>query len=487
MNLRQKVLKGVVWTALQNFGSQIISFVVFSLLARLLGPEVFGLVALAGIFLAFVQIFTDQGLSAAIVQRQELDPEHLDTAFWINVGTGILLTVFGIAAAGVVANIFNEPQLAPIVRWLSLSFLFSAFNSVQSAILSRELAFKSLAIRTLVANFIGGVVGVVMAFQGFGVWSLVGQQLVNGLVAIFVLWRVSDWRPGLNISAKHYQELFAFGINDVGFNVFNFFSRRGDDLLIGYFLGHVALGYYTIAYRVLLLMTQLLISTTSKVALPTFSRLQQEPERLRRAFYTATQLSSLVAVPAFLGVVVLAPELVQVLFGSKWLPSIPVMQVLSFAGVLQSVSYFNGSVIVAMGKPSWRLGITVLNSVSNIVAYALVVHWGIVAVAAAFVIRGYLFSPLPIWMIHKLIHLELSVYLRQYVVPLVSSLVMVIAILGVKYVFGELVSVYMLLSICIAIASVVYGLMIWWTMPQVFQQLLDLFHLVVHPKKERKL
>lgn len=487
MNLKQKAVKSVFWNVIQNSGSQITSFIVFSLLAHLLGPEVFGLVALAGIFISFVQLFTDQGLASAIIQCKELDREHLDTAFWINLGSGVLLTFFGIAAAGVVANLFNEPQLVPIIRWLSLSFLLNALSSVQVAILSREFDFKSLAIRTLTASFVGGIVGVIMAFMGYGVWSLVGQQLTNAFVAVFVLWQVSDWRPGLNISAKHYKELFAFGLNEVGFNIFNFFSRRGDDFLIGYFLGPVALGYYTIAYRVLLLMTELLISTISKVALPTFSRLQQEPERLRSAFYTATQLSSLVALPAFVSVAVLAPEIVQVLFGNKWLPSIPVIQILSFVGMLQSVSYFNGSVIVAMGKPSWRLRITILNSVSNVVAYVLVVKWGITAVAAAFVIRAYLFSPIPIWMIHKLIHIKLSVYLRQYIAPLISSLGMVLVILGAKYIFKELVGIPILLSICIALGAVVYVAMIWWTVPKLFQQLLDLIRLIVPTRTERKL
>ena len=297
MNLRQKAVKGVVWSAIQSWGRQAIAFIVFALLARLLAPEVFGLVALAGVFLAFTQVFLDQGFADAIIQRQQLDPEHLDTAFWTNLCIGLLLTLLGIAVAGLVADLFNQPQLTPIIRWLSLSFLLRALSAVQDAIFRRNLAFKALAVRSLMAVFAGGLVGVTMAFMGFGVWSLVGQQLVDSLVQVIVLWLASDWRPRINFSAKHFKDLFSFGINVVGINILNFLNTRSDDFLIGYFLGSVALGYYSIAYRLLLIVAQLLIGVINGLAMPVFSRLQGEPEQLRKAFYTGTQLCSLVAFP----------------------------------------------------------------------------------------------------------------------------------------------------------------------------------------------
>ncbi|YAF95755.1 MAG: MOP flippase family protein [Nodularia sp. CChRGM 3473] len=473
-NLRQQAVKGVIWSAIESWGSQVISFGVFFLLARLLDPEAFGLVALASVFLNFIQLFVDQGLSTAIVQRQELEPEHLNTAFWTNIGISTLLIILSILCAGLVAEFFSQPALTPIIRWLSFSFLFSAFSSVQQAIFQRKLAFKALAIRTLSAVVAGGVVGITMVFMGFGVWSLVGQQLANGLVQVFTLWGVSDWRPGFKFSIKHFQELFAFGINEVGFKVFNFFSRRGDDFLIGYFLGPTALGYYSVAYRILLVMTQLLISTTSKVALPTFSKMQQDPERMRRAFYTVTQLSSFIAFPMFLAVAALSPELIKTIFGSQWLPSAPVMRVLTFVGLLQSVSFFNNSVILALGKPSWRLGLTVLNSVANILSYVLVVQWGILAVASAFVIRAYLFSPIPVWMIHKLIRINLGTYLQQYIAPLISSLVMVAVILGMKYFLGTSINLYLVLAICIVFGAGVYITMIRLSAPSLFNKVINL-------------
>lgn len=474
MSLRQKAIKGAIWSAAQSSGSQVFSSVIFFLLARLLEPEIFGLVALASVFLAFVQVFLDQGFAEAIVQRSEVDAEHLDTAFWTNLSVGLLLTIISISVASLVANVFNEPRLTPIIRCLSLGFLFSSLGSVQEAILTRKFAFKSLAARSLASTFSGGLVGVVMAFLGFGVWSLVGQQLTNGSVSVLALWRASDWRPGFRISLRHGKELLAFGINVAGFNVLNFFNRRSDDLLIGYFLGSVMLGYYTVAYRLLLIMTQLLISTITKVALPTFAKLQNEPERLRTAFYKVTRLTSVIAFPIFLGVAALAPEIVRVFFGEKWIPSVPVMQVLTLIGPLHLILYYNSSVMMALGKPSWRLWIQLANAASNVIAFVLVVRWGITAVAAAYVIRGYLLSPISVWAIHKLIYVNVFSYLRLYVVPAIASLVMVIAILAAKYLLQDFINIYVILVISGGMAILIYGALILLISPKLSRELISL-------------
>jgi PST family polysaccharide transporter len=378
------------------------------------------------------------------------------------------------------ANLFSQPQLTPIIRWLSLSFLISALSKVQEAIFRRNLAFKTLAIRSLVAVVAGGLCGVIMAFMGFGVWSLVGQQLTNGLVQILVLWWASDWRPGLNVSLRHFRELFSFGINVLVMNILEYINIRADDFLIGYFLGPVALGYYSIAYRLMMIVLDLLTNTMNQVAIPLFSRLQKEPERMREAFYRVAELASLVSFPIFFGLAALAPELIRVLFGAKWLPSIPVIQILSFIGVLHSVSYFNGTVIMAMGKPSWKVMVNFIYSIANLVAFIAVVRWGIVAVAAAYVIRGYvLLPPIEMALVSRLIHTNLSTYVRRLIAPLTASLAMVIAIWMVKHFITGFVSLYVLLSVSVVIGAFVYIVTILMVAPKLVRQVLDLAQLVL--------
>lgn len=478
MSLRKQAASGVFWSATKNWGEKALSFMIFLALSRMLGPEAFGLVAMASVFTAFVQIFLDQGLSDAIVQRGELDKEHLDTAFWISMFTGSLLTVAGIAMSGLVAALFREPQLAPIIAWLSLGFFLGALSSTQKAILRRQLDFKSLAARSLGATLVGGVVGVSLALMGAGVWSLVAQQLVFALAGAIILWRVSDWRPGFGFSKEHFRELAAFGVHVVGTKILEFFSRRSDDLLIGYFLGPVALGYYTVAYRLLLVMINLLTGVTTAVAFSTFSRLQGKPERMRNAFYQVTMATSLIAFPVFLGISVLAPELVRVLFGPEWALSGTIMQILALIGVLLSVLYFNGSVVKAAGKPSWQLGIMLLNAAGNLVGFLVVVRWGTVAVAASYVIVSYLLAPVSLMAVRKLIQIDYKTYLGQFVIPLTASLLMVAVVWGLKSVLAEQVGDYVLVASCVLAGALTYLLIVRITAPAKFRQVLELIGLV---------
>src|SRR3990172_5899036 len=226
---------------------------------------------MASLFLAIVQTFQDQGFGDAIVQRDEIQPEHLDTAFWTNLLISGILTLLSIAASSMIAGLFHQSELTPIIQWLSLIFVFTGLSSTQQAILRRQLAFKKLAGRSLIATLAGGVIGVALAYLGYGVWSLVAQSLVSGGIGVIVLWSVSRWRPGFRYSRKHFKDLFLFGINIIVIDFLNFLNRHTDDLLIGYFLGPTMLGYYTVAYRLLRMMTELLTSVINAVALPTFS------------------------------------------------------------------------------------------------------------------------------------------------------------------------------------------------------------------------
>ncbi len=451
-----------------------ISFVTLLVLARLVKPEAFGLVAYATVLTAFAEILIDQGFGDAIVQCIDLEREHLDTAFWISLGTGIALTVACISGSGIIAGLFNQPQLAPIVKWLSISFIFSGLSSVQQAILRRKLAFKSLALRTLLASVIGGAVGIVMAVLGFGVWSLVAKLLVANLVGVITLWQVSDWRPGLRASRKHFKELFSYGINIVGSNFVGFFSLHGDDFLIGYFLGPVLLGYYTLAYNLLIVMSDLLISVPNAVIFPTFSRLQSEFERMKQSFYEVTQLQSIVAFPVFLGISILAIEVVKVLYGETWVASIPVLRILMLIGIFRSATYFYSSVIKAVGKPSWRLVLWSLTAVLNIIGFFLVVRQGIVAVASVYVVISYAVLPLYFLVVKNLLKVSTGTHLRQYSPAFFSSLGMVCIILGLKYLLDSRISSLAGLLIYVPVGVMAYLFFLHLMQPKIIPQLLEL-------------
>ena len=474
MSLKLEAIRGVTWSAVQKWGVRIISFLVIVVLARLVLPESFGLVAYATVFTAFAQIFVDQGFSDAIVQFKNLDREHLDTAFWVSLLTGTILTIATIAGSSAIASIFGEPQLGLIVRWLSPIFILSALSSVQQSLLRRKLAFKSLTVRAMIATISSGIVAVIMAFLGFGVWSLVAKLIVEGAISVITLWQVSDWSPSFHLSLKHFKQLFSFGINIVGGNFVDFLSVHSDDFLIGYFLGPIALGYYSLAYNILIVLTDLLVSVPNLVAFPIFSKIQNDPDRLKSAFYEVTLLQSLMAFPVFLGLLVVAPEAVTAIYGVEWTASIPVVQILMLIGIVRSATYFYSSIFRSAGKPSWRFGIYSLTAVLNVVGFLIVVKMGIIAVAVSYVVVSYFLMPLYFLMIRNLIRVTIRSHLIQYVPALASSLIMITVVLGLKYILGGHSSLSIRLVILILAGGGTYLLAIRILRPAIFSKMVEI-------------
>lgn len=473
MNLREKAIISVLWSATQTWGVRVISFLVMIVLARLVAPEAFGLVAYATVFLAFAQIFVDQGFSDAIVQFPQLDREHLDTAFWVSILTGGLLSAISFGASDAVAALFHEPQLAPILKWLSPVFFLSALSSVQQSILRRNLAFKALTLRSLTANLSGGLIAVIMAFGGYGVWSLVAKLLVSALVNMIMLWQVSDWRPGFRLSIKRFRELFLFGIHIVGGNFVDFLSVHSDHFLIGYFLGPVALGYYTLAYNLLIVMTDLLISVPNAVAFPILSSLQGDSASVKRAFGQVILLQSIIAFPIFLGTGALSSEVITQLYGIAWINSIPVLRLLMLIGMVRSATYIYSSVFRAAGKPSWRFGIYLLTAIMNVIGFVFVVRLGIVPVAISYVIVCYVLMPLYFLMVRNLIGVPIHLHLNQYGPAVVSSFVMVTAIYALKFLIGEQMILPVRLSVLVLAGAATYLLTLRLTYPPAFKQTMD--------------
>ncbi len=437
MTLRRVAARGVFWTALDKVGYQLATLVIFTILARILVPEAFGLVALATVFTSLLKIIADQGMADAIVQRPDLEEAHLDTAFWSSVGFGALLTALLAAAAWPLAGLLGEPQLAPVLAAMSAMLAISGFSNVQKAILTREFAFASLAVRSLAAVVIGGVIGVGAAIAGAGVWSLVAQTLTFELVSVITLWAASDWRPRMRFSRTHFKELLPFGASVVAFRAFRLGNTQIDNLMIGAFLGATALGFYVVAYRVLRLMINVTTAVVGAVAFPTFSRVQGDIDRVRELYYRTTRLAAVIAVPAFLGVVVTAEEVTALLFGPVWGPSVPVMQLLGFAGLVTTVTFLNSTVLKALGKPSWRVVIMGITAAAQVIVFSIVVRFGIRSVAIALTSVLLAIAPGWIYAVHKLVRLRFRTLARQFVSPALAGLLMVGAVMMIKIPLGD--------------------------------------------------
>jgi PST family polysaccharide transporter len=457
--MQGRVARGLTWTLLDTWGSQILGLVVFVLLARLLTQADFGLVAFAAIFVSFAQLLVDQGLGDAVVQRPTLTRRQLDTAFWASMAAGVLITIAGVVLAIPIAILLGEPQLEPIIQVLSVTFVLTALSSIQTGLLRREMAFGSLAIRRILAVIVGGVVGVGMAFAGFGAWSLVGQQIAAAAISVVMLWAVTPWRPSRAFSGQDFRELFGYGIRVVGGDVLNFISRNTDNLLVGVYLGVVPLGIYAVGYRILDTSQTLLISAARKLIFPIFSRLQHDPERIRRAYARMNRASSSLTLPGYIGLALVAQEATVVFFGNRWAESGPVAAVLFLIGPALTISAFSGALFNAVGHPEVTLRYRLVTTVANVIGFliAVLIFRDILAVAAAYVLRGYLLLPLNLyWM-----RVYGGIPIRDHVLELkgvaAATLVMAAAVLLVKVALLGHVSAAPLLLAEVLVGAVVFA------------------------------
>jgi PST family polysaccharide transporter len=474
MAMKVKAARGVLWSFLEFGGGEGISFVVFLVLARLVTPDDFGIVAFAGVFVAFAQLFLVQGFSDAIVQRREIEPDHIYTAFWTNLA---IATVFLIAielGAGLLAEIFGQPRLAPVLRWLSLVFVSTALISTHQAVFRRELRFSSFALRALVGITLGGVVGVAMAFAGCGVWSLVGQQLTNGLASVIVIWATSDWHPHLRFSRRCFREMASFSANVIGSNLVGFLCKKTDVFLIGFFFAERQLGYYYLVQRILITMGLVTLAAVEAIVMPVLSRLQEDRGRFADTFATTLQLVQAVWMPAILGLGLIAPLLLPMLFGAQWRPSVPLLQVMTLTGFTTVFSYFSGKVLYAAGRPDANLRLSLLQVMITVAIYLPATRFGLIGVAAAFTAVSTAVIPFHLWMLHRAAGIDPFAVLMRSVAPAIATVAM-IAGLGLMShgPFDQLPPIAALAAMVVC-GAVIYGAVLTALAPGLVRTMIEL-------------
>ena len=500
--LRQAALRGTFWSALQQTGDRGIRLLVYLVLARLLAPDAFGLVALALAYIDFVQLFLNQGLTAAIVQRDELESEHLDSAFWGNMAFGLLLGGACLASAGLFAELVGEPEIAPIVRWLSIAFVLTGLSAVQDALLRRALNFRALAVRSFGGQAVAAVVAIALVFSGFGVWGLVALQLVSQAVGALLLWRASNWRPRFAFSPRHYRELFGFGVQLMGVQVLSFLRGRADNFLIGVFLGTTSLGYYTVARQLINAAAHLVTGSVGPVIWSTFTRLQRESERLGRAILSAAELLALVTWPVYLGIAAVAPILVPVVLGerwmpstrrrsrgpsARWMPSVPVMQAFATVALAHSVTGSTLTAITAIGAMRWRVGLEVLVAVVTLIAIVVALPRGIVAISWAYAISVWLLLPIQLGVTVKLLPIQPRSYLARFRVPLVGSALMIGAVMVFRRLGVSMLSAPVHLAVLVALGGLIYCGFLMMVAPTVIRRVLQNLRVAVTRTRDPEL
>lgn len=454
---KEKVAKGVAWQGAAKWGAQLLNFGFYTGLARLLSPSIFGLVAIAWVYLAFIQVFVRQGFGDAIIQRRDLEPEHLDSAFWIAMGTAVLLCLLSIALAGPIARLFSEPRVAPVIEWMSLFFPLAALGAMPTAILTRELNFRPLAVSSVLGTGVGGAVGLTMALYGWGVWSLVGQQLINVALICFYLWLVVPWRPSLRVSKRHVRDLYGFSLSITGNDILWFFAQKSDQTMVGYGFGAVALGPYSIASRVSTLLHDAIIGPLQSVAFPAFSRLQSDKAKLEQALHKFCEMSSFVSMPVFAGLAVVAPELIPVLFGPKWSAAVPILQILAVYVAVRGVLAFVNPIMLAKDRTTLFFSMNIALAVLTFVGCLVAVRWSPAAIALSMVVALSVFGLFEVIVISvKVLKTSPVALLRNFAFPVLSSLFMVAVVAVVRGLVVRDLAPLATLAVCVTVGAAVY-------------------------------
>lgn len=455
MSLGTRAARGALWTFVERGGYEVLNFAFYLYLARQLGPRDFGLMAVAVALLFLFDMILRNWITDPLVQRKQIDDGHLDTAFWVNVIAALVFLVFVILVARPVATAFGQDELAIVLIWLAPSILLKSLVMVQLAVLRREMNFRTLAIRSMLAAIGGGAVGVGMAYFEFGVFSLVGRDITKAVVALAVLWSTTSWRPGRQVSLEKFKALFEFGKHRVLSGFIGYFGHRLFAPIISYFLGPFTAGLFNIANRLNGIFAAMNGFAISRVALSSFSQLQHKPKRLERAFYKSVEAACLVSFPIFFGLSSVAPEVVLTLLGEKWQAAIPLIQIIVLGGAAGSLSSCTSSLLLACNKPKWILIHGAVFTALYLPALIISVHYSSIAVACVVVAQSYLSLPVGLYLSRKVLHYDLTALLLRLLKPLVACIVMATSVYFAREVIGD-VNPILSLFLLVAAGAIAY-------------------------------
>jgi O-antigen/teichoic acid export membrane protein len=426
MTLKTRTVRSIGWSATLQIARLLMLVLISAILARLLTPSDFGLIAMITVFSSFVAIFSDFGLTSAIVQKKEISDETLSSTFWISVGLGALLTTALAASAPLIAAFYSEPRLTPLVVFISITFFIASFGNVQSALLTKSMNFKALAIIGICAIGISGPISVFLAFSGYGVWSLAWNTVLSTLITVVLTWLYSRWVPHFLLGLRHVKGLLRFGANLTGFSFLNYFARNLDNLLIGRFLGPAPLGFYNLAYNLLLLPLSNITDVIGRVMFPALSIIQHDKQMVREAYVTANRYIAVVSFPLMIWILVTAPQLIRVVYGPKWISVIPLIQILALASMEQSVGATVGWIFLSQGRTDVLLKVSIFTTSAVTISFAVGLRWGVEGVVIAYTIAAYLLA-YPIFAVaFRLIDLKVRYFLAQ-----LRSIVLATLILGI--------------------------------------------------------
>ncbi|MBE2232147.1 MAG: lipopolysaccharide biosynthesis protein [Anaerolinea sp.] len=464
MTLRARVSRGLFWEGGAALVGQGLSFLVSLLLARLLTPEYFGLLAIANLAIQSLVFFQELGFSSALIYRQKDVEAAANTAHWTILASSALLYLVAFVSAPLVAQFFHSPESMPVLRVLALTMVINSFSRVPYTLLTKELDFRKKVLPELTASLIGNLAALLLAWVGWRVWALVAGELISALLVTLLVYAISPWRPRLQFVRSIFHELFGYGKHIAVSQVLIFGITNIDDMFVGRMLGQAALGQYGLAYKISNTPATNITRVVNRVTFPAYSILQADQERLRSAFFRQVRFVGALAMPIGVATVIFAHDFVYAVLNESWAPAIVPMQILAVYGVIRSVAANMGVIFQAGGKPQWLTGIAVWRLITMaLLLYPFISRGGLVGVsllsagvaAVDFIIAAYL--------VDKILDARMVTYARILGPMLVYALVAG----GLGYLVNAGLLALGVWDVAALLAGgavlvLVYGLFTWW-------------------------
>jgi PST family polysaccharide transporter len=471
--LGNRIGRGIGWSAADQTAQEVLRFVSLLVLARLLSPADFGLVALLGVAAGLIGIVAEFSIGAAIVRRA--NPDYLDSAFWLNLTLGVVASGFLWMGAVPLAEYYGAPMLGKLARITALTFPVSALGAIHAGLLVRRMDFRALAIRNGLGQAAGLAIACLLAWKGYGASSIVLGNLAGAAVTTAIVWKAEPWRPSLRVRAHCLRELVGFSGRLTGSALIGFWSRNFDQFLIGSLEGEAALGYYSRAYSLFLGPIRKIAGRVDAVLFPAFASIRDDSAAIAALYLKASRLVSAITFPISFGLCAAAPEAIAVLFGPKWDGMVPFLRILAPLGAIQSVLSMGGAIYLAKGRADLSLRVTTHFTLGTSLAVTIgVLQGGSIGVAFGYAVFSLLAAPFIYLAAARLVGLCLSAQIRNLSAIAAISAAMLIVVLSGSFLLPPTLPPILRLMILVGAGACFYFLCFLLFRPRVFAEYREL-------------
>lgn len=469
-HLVKATLQGTVWAYAATYSGKLLVFISTAILARLLLKEDFGLAGYALIFISFLDVLNDLGIGAAVIYHRD-EPEVIDTAFWLNVTTGLALFGLTWLVAPMAGAFFNDLRAVPLTRVLALTFPLTSLGNIHASLLRKNLTFRRKFIPDVTKGLAKGLISIVLAWMGFGAWSLVLGQVGGTGLAVLAYWWAMPYRPRFRFERSMARPLITYGSNIVAVDGLGTLVNQADYLLVGRILGAASLGVYTLAFRIPELLVKQFCNVVGQVIFPTYAKIKQDPQVLSQGFLVTMRYMTMLTVPLSLGLAAVARPLVLVVFSAKWAEAVPVMAAIAIYTLIRSLTFNVGAVYKAQGRPE----VLTLLSLAQLPILLPSLYWAavgpgtITAVAWTQVANALVSATMNLIVAARLLQTPLRSILAVFAPALAGGAIMSVAVWGAINALGSTLPIIQLV-VGVLVGVIVYTSAMWWLQREFVRQ-----------------